>query len=90
MSWNDAVEFCRKLSDQERVEYRLPNEAEWEYACRAGTTTTYSFGDDESQLGKYAWFDVNSGYETHSVGQKEPNAWGLYDMYGNVFEWCQD
>ena len=90
MSWNDAVEFCRKLSEQEGVEYRLPTEAEWEYACRAGTTTTYSFRDDDSQLGKYAWYGDNAGGETHVVGQKLPNTWGLYDINGNVDEWCQD
>jgi len=92
VSWDDAVEFCGKLSEKEGegVEYRLPTEAEWEYACRAGTSTGYSFGDDESQLGKYAWFYGNSGYETHPVGEKLPNAWGLYDMHGNVREWCQD
>jgi len=90
LDWKDAVEFCQKLSEQEGVEYRLPTEAEWEYACRAGTTTAYSFDDDDSQLDKYAWYDGNSGNETHAVGQKEPNAWGLYDMHGNVFEWCQD
>ena len=89
VSWNDAVEFCRRLSDQEGMEYRLPTEAEWEYACRAGTTTAYSFGDDTSQLSKYAWYG-NSGGTTHPVGEKLPNAWCLYDMHGNVFEWCQD
>jgi formylglycine-generating enzyme required for sulfatase activity/WD40 repeat protein len=94
MSWNDAVEFCRKLSEQEGEEYRLPTEAEWEYACRAGTTTIYSFGDDASQLGRYAWFkknarDIGQNY-AHRVGQKLPNPWGLYDMHGNVCEWCQD
>ena len=90
VSWNDAVDFCRELSEQEGVEFRLPTEAEWEYACRAGTTTAYSFGDDKSQLGKYAWHVNNSNLTTHPVGQKLPNAWGLYDMHGNVDEWCQD
>ena len=94
VSWEDAVEFCRKLSEKEGVEYRLPTEAEWEYACRAGTTTACSFGDDESQLGEYAWYDKNAQlpdeFYAHIVGQKKPNPWGLYDMHGNVFEWCQD
>ena len=88
------MEFCRRLSEQEGVEYRLPTEAEWEYASRAGTTTKYSFGDDESQLGEYAWYRENAMIAGESsariVSQKKPNPWGLYDMHGNMFEWCQD
>jgi formylglycine-generating enzyme required for sulfatase activity len=94
VSHDDAVEFCRRLSKQEGVEYRLPTEAEREYACRAGTTTAYSFGDDDAKLGQYAWYrknawDIGEEYP-HGVGQKLPNPWGLYDMHGNVSEWCQD
>ena len=84
------MEFCRKLIAREGAEYRLPTEGEWEYACRAGTTTAYSFGDNVSQLGQYAWHRDNSGNTTHVVGLKLPNPWGLYDMHGNVWEWCQD
>ena len=94
VSWEDAATFCRKLSQQESETYRLPTEAEWEYACRAGTTTRFSFGDSDSSLGDHAWFRDNTwevGQEyAHSVGQKEPNPWGLYDMHGNVWEWCSD
>jgi len=90
VSWEDAVEFCRKLSKMEGQTYRLPTEAEWEYACRAGTLTRYCFGDDEASLGEYAWYLGKSGGTTHPVGEKTPNAWGLYDMHGNVSEWCQD
>ncbi len=94
VSWEDAVEFCRKLSQQEGETYRLPAEAEWEYACRAGTTTRFSFGDDDSSLGDYAWFNGNAdkvGQDyAHPVGQKKPNPWGLYDMHGNVWEFCSD
>jgi formylglycine-generating enzyme required for sulfatase activity len=91
VSWNDAQVFINKLNEKERTtKYRLPSEAEWEYAARAGTTTRYSFGDDESKLGDYAWFSDNSDGKTHPVGEKQPNPWGLYDMHGNVREWVQD
>ena len=93
VSWEDAVEFCKKLSGLPEEKkagrvYRLPTEAEWEYACRAGSRTAYSFGESSKSLGDYAWFDVNS--QTHPVGEKKTNAWGLCDMYGNVWEWCSD
>ncbi len=102
VSWGDATEFCEKLTDLERKagklkaneEYRLPTEAQWEYACRAGTTTAFSFGDDESKLGEYAWYDGNTKNIdrewAHKVGTKKPNPWGLHDMHGNVAEWCED
>lgn len=91
VSWDEAVSFCRKLSDAEGVRYRLPTEAEWEWSCRAGTMTAYSFGDDVEKLNKYAWFHgEREGSYPHAVGQKLANAFGLCDMHGNVWEWCQD
>ncbi len=102
ITWDQAIEFCQKLTATEHTNgrlpagesYRLPSEAEWECACRAGTETAFSFGDDESKLGEYAWFDgnalkVNEPY-AHKIGLKRPNPWGLHDMHGNVFEWCSD
>jgi formylglycine-generating enzyme len=102
VDWDDAKTFCKKLTEQEHSagrlplawQYTLPTEAEWEYACRAGTTTRYSFGDDPSALPEYGWFEKNAraaGEEyAHRVGQKKANGFGLYDMHGNVMEWCRD
>jgi formylglycine-generating enzyme required for sulfatase activity len=102
VNWDEAVAYCGALTERERAAghipmnyaYRLPTEAEWEYTCRAGTTTRFSHGDDPgyTNLTHYAWYayDGNSDEQTHPVGQKLPNPWGLYDMHGSVFEWCQD
>ncbi len=105
VSWNDAMEFCRRLTAREREvgrppdewEYTLPTEAQWERACRAGTETRFSFGDDESKLSEYAWFNESGARigqagerYAHQVGQKKPNPWGLCDMHGNVWELCRD
>ncbi len=94
VSWDDAVEFCRRLSQKEGKTYRLPTEAQWEYACRAGAATQFSFGDSHLPLGDYAWFDGNADAVrqdyAHTAGQKKSNRWGIYDMHGNVFEWCSD
>ncbi len=95
LGWEDAVSFCNKLSElpeekAARREYRLPTEAEWEYASRAGSETPYSFGESVKPLHEHAWFAENSQNQHHPAGEKKPNRWGLYDMHGNVCEWCDD
>jgi formylglycine-generating enzyme required for sulfatase activity len=102
VNWDDAMAFCSTLTEQERQsgrlpddwEYVLPTEAQWERACRARTNSKFNFGNDESQLGEYTWFDSNTAnvgeHFAHCIGQKKPNPWGLHDMHGNVYEWCRD
>jgi formylglycine-generating enzyme required for sulfatase activity len=90
VSWNDAQDFIRKLNQLTGQNYRLPSEAEWEYSARAGTTSEWSFGNDESKLGNYAWYARNSNLQTEAVSRTMPNAFGLYDMHGNVWEWVED
>ena len=92
-AWDDCQTFIAKLNAKIGTQggrFALPTEAQWEYACRAGSNTRYSFGDDEVALGNYAWYNANAGGQPHRVGEKKPNTWGLYDMHGNVWQWCAD
>ena len=91
ISWSDAQDFVNKLNEREgTVKYRLPIEAEWEYACRADTNGRYYFGDDDAERTNHAWYDIDESTGSHELGQKESNPWGLYDMLGNLWEWVQD
>jgi len=93
VSWTEAQDFCKKLGEKfadHKLKFSLPTEAQWEYACRAGTATKFYYGDADKDMVDYGWCKVNSGGTTHPAGQKKPNAWGLYDMHGNVSEWCYD
>jgi formylglycine-generating enzyme required for sulfatase activity len=90
VNWTDARLFCDWLSSKEGKKYRLPTEAEWEYSCRAGSRTRFGFGNDDKDLAQFAWYNANSEVKAHPVGQKKPNAWGLFDMHGNALEWCED
>ncbi len=91
-SWIECMEFIEKLNAMKLGKFRMPTEAEWEYACRAGTDTRFHWGDDPNyeEIDEYAWYDVNAEGRSHEVGEKEPNPWGLYDITGNVYEWCSD
>ncbi len=90
VSWEDAKKYCAWLSKQSGQAIRLPSESEWECACRAGSDREFCFGDDEKRLDNYAWYDANSDDKAHAVGTRRPNAWGLHDFHGNVWEWCED
>jgi len=90
LSWHQAVRFCQKLSAKTGQQFMLPSETQWEYAARADSKTRYFFGNCEEELEDYSWYDKNSDRKTHPVGEKKPNPWGLYDMLGNVWQWCQD
>ena len=91
VSWDECLQFLRRLNEKVGGgKFQFPTEAQWEYACRAGSTTHYCFGDDDARFGEYGWYSGNSGGKSHPVGEKKPNAWGLYDMHGNVWQWVGD